>query len=257
MRVTLQCRSQGPLSIIPKSRASCPGGSYSIRHIGRNSPPFTSGIAPLMKPADADVRNSTAAATSSGWPSRPTGIWQALPDLQVRRRAGASLSESDRGRSYSLSQCRHHPRWDHLRSIRTKIPGSTASAVVRTTNSVSCTAAMMCSTAAMTKDEVRAFVAAMIEAESNIQAIGTVGHVLAEPVDPDQGEAYARIELVSEAFGEPTSGGDPREARHRPRVITASGSDPVDRVYPTAHRGAGMPPCISEGKPTACGGLAQ
>lgn len=54
----------------------------------------------------------------------------------------------------------------------------------------------------MTQGEVKAFVDAMIEAGSNIQAIGTVGYVLAEPVDIDDAEAYARIELVSEAFGE-------------------------------------------------------
>jgi hypothetical protein len=54
----------------------------------------------------------------------------------------------------------------------------------------------------MTKDEVEAFVAAMIEAGSNIQAIGTVGYVVAEPVDPTDKEAYRRIELVSKAFGE-------------------------------------------------------
>ncbi|CDZ66609.1 Hypothetical protein NGAL_HAMBI2605_48850 [Neorhizobium galegae bv. orientalis] len=54
----------------------------------------------------------------------------------------------------------------------------------------------------MTKEEVKTFVVAMIEAGSNIQAIGTVGYVLAEPVDPEDGEAYARIELVSESFGE-------------------------------------------------------
>jgi hypothetical protein len=54
----------------------------------------------------------------------------------------------------------------------------------------------------MTKDEVEAFVAAMIEAGSNIQAIGTVGYVVAEPVDPTDEEAYRRIELVSKAFGE-------------------------------------------------------
>jgi hypothetical protein len=54
----------------------------------------------------------------------------------------------------------------------------------------------------MTKEEVKAFVTAMIEAGSNIQAIGTVGYVLAEPVDPTDREAYRRIELVSSAFGE-------------------------------------------------------
>ncbi len=60
----------------------------------------------------------------------------------------------------------------------------------------------MCSTADMTKDEVRAFVEAMIEAGSNIEAVGKIGYVLAEPVDRDNAEAYARIEFLSEAFGE-------------------------------------------------------
>jgi hypothetical protein len=32
--------------------------------------------------------------------------------------------------------------------------------------------------------------------------IGTVGYVLAEPVDPTDKEAYRRIELVSSALGE-------------------------------------------------------
>lgn len=54
----------------------------------------------------------------------------------------------------------------------------------------------------MTKDEVSAFVIAMIEAGSNIQAIGNIGYVLAEPVDPTEKDAYRRIELVSSAFGE-------------------------------------------------------
>lgn len=54
----------------------------------------------------------------------------------------------------------------------------------------------------MTKDEIPAFVDAMIEAGSNIQAIGDIGYVLAEPVVPTDKEAYRRIELVSSAFGE-------------------------------------------------------
>ena len=37
---------------------------------------------------------------------------------------------------------------------------------------------------------------------ATFQAIGTVGYVLAEPVDPADREAYRRIELVSSAFGE-------------------------------------------------------
>ncbi len=49
----------------------------------------------------------------------------------------------------------------------------------------------------MTKDEIEAFVAAMIEAGSNIQAIGTIGYLLAEPVDPADRETHRRIELVS------------------------------------------------------------
>ncbi|MDR6820414.1 hypothetical protein J2X76_005611 [Neorhizobium sp. 2083] len=54
----------------------------------------------------------------------------------------------------------------------------------------------------MTKEEIKAFVIAMIEAGSNIQAVGKIGYVLAEPVDPTDKEAYRRIELVSSAFGE-------------------------------------------------------
>ncbi|MNL84543.1 hypothetical protein D3C87_2125430 [compost metagenome] len=40
----------------------------------------------------------------------------------------------------------------------------------------------------------------MIEAGSNIQAIGTTGYVLAEPVDLDDEPAYDRIEAVSKRF---------------------------------------------------------
>jgi transcriptional regulator NrdR family protein len=54
----------------------------------------------------------------------------------------------------------------------------------------------------MTKDEIEAFVATMIEAGSNIQAIGTIGYVVVEPVDPTDKEAYRRIALVSSAFGD-------------------------------------------------------
>ncbi|WP_105435669.1 hypothetical protein [Neorhizobium tomejilense] len=54
----------------------------------------------------------------------------------------------------------------------------------------------------MTKEEIEAFVIAMIEAGSNVQAIGTTGYVVVEPVDPTDREAYRRIELVSSAFGE-------------------------------------------------------
>ncbi|CDZ51693.1 Hypothetical protein NGAL_HAMBI2427_42750 [Neorhizobium galegae bv. orientalis] len=60
----------------------------------------------------------------------------------------------------------------------------------------------MASSAVMTKNEIEAFVAAMIEAGSNIQAMGTIGYVLAEPVNPTDRDAYRRIELVSSAFGE-------------------------------------------------------
>jgi hypothetical protein len=42
----------------------------------------------------------------------------------------------------------------------------------------------------------------MNEAGSNIQAIVTVGYVLAEPADPTDREACPRIEFVSSAFGE-------------------------------------------------------
>ncbi|CAN7623353.1 hypothetical protein [Neorhizobium sp. LjRoot104] len=54
----------------------------------------------------------------------------------------------------------------------------------------------------MTKDEIEAFVTAMIEAGSNVQVVGTIGYVVAEPVDPTDREAYGRIALVSSAFGE-------------------------------------------------------
>jgi hypothetical protein len=54
----------------------------------------------------------------------------------------------------------------------------------------------------MSKKEAKSFVTAMIEAGSNIQAIGTTGYVLAEPVDLDDEPAYARIEEVSRRFPE-------------------------------------------------------
>jgi hypothetical protein len=54
----------------------------------------------------------------------------------------------------------------------------------------------------MTIDEIEAFVTAMIEAGSNVQAIGSIGYAVVEPVDPTDKEAYRRIELVSAAFGE-------------------------------------------------------
>ncbi|CAN7282135.1 hypothetical protein [Neorhizobium tomejilense] len=54
----------------------------------------------------------------------------------------------------------------------------------------------------MTKEEIKTFVATMIEAGSNVQAIGTTGYVVVEPADPTDREAYRRIELVSSAFGE-------------------------------------------------------
>jgi hypothetical protein len=56
----------------------------------------------------------------------------------------------------------------------------------------------------MTKEEVKAFVTAMTEAGSNIQAIERVGYVLAEPVDPTDREAYRRIQLVSSASASET-----------------------------------------------------
>jgi hypothetical protein len=52
----------------------------------------------------------------------------------------------------------------------------------------------------MSEKEARRFVTAMIEAGSNIQAIGTTGYVLAEPVDLDDEPAYERIEAVSSRF---------------------------------------------------------
>lgn len=54
----------------------------------------------------------------------------------------------------------------------------------------------------MSKKEAKSFIIAMIEAGSNIQAIGTTGYVLAEPVDLDDLPAYDRIEAVSKRFPE-------------------------------------------------------
>jgi hypothetical protein len=52
----------------------------------------------------------------------------------------------------------------------------------------------------MSAREAKRFVTAMIEAGSNIQAIGTTGYVLAEPIDLDDEPAYDRIEAVSKRF---------------------------------------------------------
>jgi hypothetical protein len=54
----------------------------------------------------------------------------------------------------------------------------------------------------MTQDQVKEFVDAMIDARSNIQAMGMVGYVLAEPVDLSDRDACRRIEAASLAFGE-------------------------------------------------------
>ncbi|WP_455272877.1 hypothetical protein [Rhizobium herbae] len=54
----------------------------------------------------------------------------------------------------------------------------------------------------MNAKEAKRFVTAMIEADSNIQAIGTTGYVLAEPVDLDDEPAYERIEAVSRRFSD-------------------------------------------------------
>lgn len=52
----------------------------------------------------------------------------------------------------------------------------------------------------MSEKKAKSFITAMIEAGSNIQAIGTTGYVLAEPVDLDDAPAYDRIEAVSKRF---------------------------------------------------------
>ncbi|MBY3515708.1 hypothetical protein ACCS67_15805 [Rhizobium brockwellii] len=53
----------------------------------------------------------------------------------------------------------------------------------------------------MTEQEAKKFVIAMIEAGSDIAAIGRVGYVTVEPADPSDYEAWHRIGRVSEAFG--------------------------------------------------------
>ena len=58
---------------------------------------------------------------------------------------------------------------------------------------------------AMSEQEAKKFVIAMIEAGSNIQAIGSIGYVMAEPDDPDDEEAWFRISRVASAFGDVTS----------------------------------------------------
>ena len=55
----------------------------------------------------------------------------------------------------------------------------------------------------MSEKEAKSFITAMIEAGSNIQAIGTTGYVLAEPVDLDDEPSYERIEAVSSRFPDP------------------------------------------------------
>ncbi|TBA63923.1 hypothetical protein [Rhizobium ruizarguesonis] len=54
----------------------------------------------------------------------------------------------------------------------------------------------------MTEQEAKKFVIAVIEAGSDIAAIGQIGYVLAEPVDPTDDEAWHRIGRVAEAFGD-------------------------------------------------------
>ncbi len=56
----------------------------------------------------------------------------------------------------------------------------------------------------MSKQQAKSFVLAMIEAGSNIQAIGKRGYVLAEPVVIDDQEACERIDRVAERFGNVT-----------------------------------------------------
>ncbi|MBY5321494.1 hypothetical protein HFN11_14555 [Rhizobium leguminosarum] len=54
----------------------------------------------------------------------------------------------------------------------------------------------------MSEQEAKKFVIAMIEAGSNIAAIGRIGYVTVEPVDPTDEEAWHRIGRVAEAFGD-------------------------------------------------------
>lgn len=63
---------------------------------------------------------------------------------------------------------------------------------------------LLCSNPCMSEQEAKKFVIAMIEAGSNIQAIGWIGYVIVEPVDPDDEEAWHRISRVADAFGDVT-----------------------------------------------------
>jgi hypothetical protein len=54
------------------------------------------------------------------------------------------------------------------------------------------------------KQQAKSFLVAIVEAGSNIQAIGKSGYVLAEPVVIDDREAYERIDRVAERFGDVT-----------------------------------------------------
>lgn len=54
----------------------------------------------------------------------------------------------------------------------------------------------------MSQQDTKKFVIAMIEAGSNIQAIGWIGYVIVEPVDPSDEEAWHRVSRVADAFGD-------------------------------------------------------
>ncbi|MFT2214917.1 hypothetical protein ACLJYM_24060 [Rhizobium giardinii] len=64
----------------------------------------------------------------------------------------------------------------------------------------------------MSKQQAKSFILAMIEAGSNIQAIGKTGYVRAEPVVIDDEEAFKRIDRVAERFGNVAS---PEQRYHR------------------------------------------
>lgn len=54
----------------------------------------------------------------------------------------------------------------------------------------------------MSEEKAKRFVIAMIEAGSNVSAIGHSGYVIAEPVDVQDEAAYERIEAVSHRFAD-------------------------------------------------------
>ncbi|WP_208246226.1 hypothetical protein WGT02_32850 (plasmid) [Rhizobium sp. T1470] len=54
----------------------------------------------------------------------------------------------------------------------------------------------------MTEEKAKKFVIAMIEAGSDIAAVGRIGYVTVEPVDPTDDEAWHRIDRVAATFGD-------------------------------------------------------